>query len=64
MHHDPIATKGLIFVYDQHMSAGEALLLRWSMLTPSGDIAGRGADIIHQDTHSRVETAYMFTGVN
>jgi hypothetical protein len=64
VHDDNIAGKGLRFTYDQHIQAGEALLLRWSMLTPSGDAVGRGADVIFRNPDGRVETAYMFMGVN
>ncbi|MGH3429296.1 MAG: hypothetical protein ACRDQZ_17305 [Mycobacteriales bacterium] len=64
VHEDNIVGKGLRFTYDQHLQAGDALLLRWSMLAPSGDSIGRGVDVIFRDPEGRVETVYMFMGVN
>lgn len=64
VHDDLIAGKGLTFTYDQAVEAGDALLLRWSMLTPAGDIAGRGADIVFRDANGRATTVYMFMGIN
>jgi hypothetical protein len=64
VHDDMIAGKGLVFVYDQHAEAGDCLLLRWSLLAPSGDVAGRGVDLVFRDAEGRAETVYMFTGVN
>lgn len=64
VHDDLIADKGLRFTYDQHIQANDALLLRWSMLTPSGQAAGRGVDLLFRDPNGRVTTAYMFMGVN
>lgn len=63
VHDDLIADKHLIFTYDQAVEAGDALLLRWSMLTPTGDVAGRGADVVFRDTDGRATTAYMFMGI-
>lgn len=64
VHDDLIAGKGLTFTYDQHVDSGDSLLLRWSMLTPSGDVVGRGVDIIFRNAEGRVRTVYMFMGVN
>ncbi len=64
VHDDLIAGKGLTFTYDQHIQAGEALLLRWSMLTPAGETVGRGADVVFRDSGGHIETVYMFMGVN
>lgn len=46
------------------MQSGEALLLRWSMRAPSGDVVGRGADVVLRDADGRIETVYMFMGVD
>lgn len=64
VHDDLITGKGLSFSYDQSVEAGDALLLRWSMRVPSGDIVGRGADIVFRDPTGRATVAYMFMGVN
>jgi hypothetical protein len=64
VHDDMIAGKGLVFAYDQHAEAGDCLLLRWSMLAPSGDVVGRGVDLVFRDAEGRAETVYMFMGVN
>lgn len=64
VHDDLIAGKGLVFVYDQHAEAGDSLLLRWSMLAPSGDVVGRGADLVFRDAEGRANAVYMFMGVN
>jgi hypothetical protein len=59
-----IAGRGLRFAYDQHAEAGEALLLRWSMLAPDGSVAGRGVDMVFRDADGLVETVYMFMGID
>lgn len=64
VHDDLIAGKRLTFTYDQALTAGEALLLRWSMRAPTGDVVGRGVDVVHRDAEGRAETVYMFTGVS
>lgn len=64
VHEENIAAKGLRFAYDQAIEAGDALMLRSSILAPSGDVVSRGADIIFRGPRGRVETAYMFMGVN
>jgi hypothetical protein len=64
VHEENIAGKGLRFVYDQQAEAGDALLLRWSMLTPDGGTAGRGVDMVFRDADGRVTTVYMFMGVD
>jgi len=64
VHEQNIVGRGLRFRYDQHAEAGDALLLRWSMLTPNGGVAGRGADLLFRDADGRVQTVYMFMGIN
>ena len=64
VHNDRIAGQGLTFSYDQHVESGDALLLRWSMTAPNGDIVGRGVDIIFRNTDGKVVNAHMFMGVN
>lgn len=64
VHDDLIAGKGLTFAYDQAVLSGDALPLRWSVLTPAGDRAGRGVDLVFRDEDGRVTTAYMFMGVD
>jgi hypothetical protein len=59
-----IAGKGLRFVYDQRLEAGEALLLRWSMLTPDGEAVGRGVETLFRGGDGKVRTAYVFLGVD
>jgi len=46
------------------MESGDALLLRWSMTAPSGDVVGRGVDTVFRDVDGKVTRAYMFMGVN
>lgn len=64
VHDDMIAGKGLAFVYDQHIESGDSLLLRWSMVAPSGEVVGRGVDVVFRDAEGRVQAAYMYMGVN
>ena len=64
VHDDLIVGKGLTFRYDQRLKSGDALLLRWSMTTPGGDVVGRGVDTIFRDVDGKVTRAYMFMGVN
>ena len=64
VHNDRIAGNGLTFSYDQRMESGDALLLRWSMTAPSGEVAGRGVDTVFRDVDGKVTCAYMFMGVN
>lgn len=64
VHDDMIAAKGLTFAYDQQVEAGDALLLRWSMLSPSGDVVGRGVDLVFRDPEGRAEAVYLFMGVD
>ena len=64
VHNDRIAGNGLTFSYDQRMESGDALLLRWSMTAPSGEVAGRGVDTVFRDVDGKVTRAYMFMGVN
>lgn len=46
------------------MKRGETLILRWSMLNPSGQAVARVADVVFRDTEGHIETVYLFTGVN
>jgi hypothetical protein len=64
VHDQNIVGRGLSFVYDQHAEADDALLLRWSMLTPDGGVAGRGVDVVFRDAHGLVQTVYMFMGID
>lgn len=64
VHDDLIAGKGLTFAYDHAVENGDALLLRWSILTPGGDVAGRGVDVVFRDAPGRAATVYMFMGIN
>ena len=64
VHNDLIANKGLTFSYDQRAESGDALLLRWSMTAPNGDVVGRGVDTGFRNTDGKVVNAYMFMGVN
>ncbi|RRD48440.1 nuclear transport factor 2 family protein [Arachnia propionica] len=64
VHDDMIATKGLRFVYDQEVVSGDATLLRWSMLAPDGDVAGRGVDIVFHNTQGQVTAVHMFMGID
>ncbi|MFX0577953.1 nuclear transport factor 2 family protein [Nocardia nepalensis] len=64
VHEENIAGKGLTFTYDQDIESGDALLLRWSMLTPRGETVGRGVDVVFRDPNGLVKTVYMFMGVN
>ncbi|MGY4643319.1 nuclear transport factor 2 family protein [Cellulomonas sp. URHB0016] len=64
VHGDLIAGKGLAFSYDQHVESGDALLLRWSMLAPSGDVVARGVDTVFRRADGSVQKVYMFMGVS
>jgi hypothetical protein len=64
VHEQNIVGRGLRFVYDQHMEADDALLLRWSMLAPDGAVVGRGVDVVFRDTDGLVQTVYMFMGID
>lgn len=64
VHDDMISARRLTFSYDQQLEADDALLLRWSMTAPSGEVVGRGADVVFRDSEGRVERAYMFMGVS
>ena len=64
VHDDLIVGKGLTFSYDQRLKSGDALLLRWSMTAPNGDVVGRGVDTVFRDSDGKVTRAYMFMGVN
>ena len=64
VHIDRIAGQGLTFSYDQHLESGDAILLRWSMTAPNGEVIGRGVDTVFRDTDGKVTSAYMFMGVN
>lgn len=64
VHDDLIAGKGLRFSYDQQLESGDALLLRWSMAAPNGEVVGRGVDTVFRDSNGQINRAYMFMGVN
>ena len=64
VHDELIAGKGLVFSYDQHVESGGALLLRWSMTAPGGEVVGRGADVIFRGEDGLISSVHMFMGVN
>jgi len=64
VHEQNIAERGLRFVYDQDAEADDALLLRWSMLTPDGSAVGRGVDVVFREADGLVQTVYMFMGID
>jgi hypothetical protein len=64
VHEQNIAGRGMRFQYDQHAEAGDALLLRWSMLAPDGSVVGRGVDLVFRGPDGRVQTLYMFMGIS
>jgi len=64
VHEQNIAERGLRFVYDQHEEADDALLLRWSMITPDGSTVGRGVDLVFRDADGLIQTVYMVMGIN
>lgn len=59
-----IAANGLRFTYDQRIDAGDAILLRWSMLTPDGTAVDRGIEILFRGQDGKIHTDYLFMGVN
>ncbi len=59
-----IVERGMRFVYDQQFEAADALVLRWSMLTADGQVAGRGVDVVFRDAAGRAQTVYMVMGVD
>lgn len=60
---EQIAKNGVRFTYDQHIEAGDALLLRWSIVAPNDQVVNRGADLLFRDADGLVTTVYMFMGV-
>ncbi|PZS36671.1 MAG: polyketide cyclase [Pseudonocardiales bacterium] len=64
VHEQNIAGRGLRFVYDQDVEADDALLLRWSMLASDDSAVGRGVDVVFRDADGRVQTVYMFMGID
>ncbi len=64
VHDDLIVGKGLTFRYDQHLTSGDTLLLRWSMTAPNGTVVGRGVDTVERDDAGRATTVRMFMGVD
>lgn len=64
VHDDLIAGKGLVFSYDQAVTADDALLLRWSMTAPDGSVVGRGVDVVQREDTGRIASVHMFMGVN
>jgi hypothetical protein len=59
-----IIERDLRFAYDQRVEAGDALLLRSSVLAPDGSVVGRGADVVFRDADGLVRTVYMFMGID
>lgn len=64
VHDELITGKGLAFSYDQHVESGDALLLRWSMTAPNGEVVGRGADVISRGEDALISSVHMFMGVD
>ncbi|MFD5601269.1 nuclear transport factor 2 family protein [Leucobacter sp. NPDC058333] len=64
VHDDLIASKGLTFAYDQQVECVDTVLLRWSMLAPTGDVVGRGIDTVTFTADGLIESVHMFMGVN
>jgi hypothetical protein len=64
VHEQNIVERGLRFTYDQHVEAGEALLLRSSVRAPDGSVVGRGVDVLFRGADGLVHTAYMFMGID
>jgi SnoaL-like domain len=64
VHDEQIVGKGLGFSYDQHVESGDSLLLRWSMTAPTGQVVGRGVDVILFDADGSISSVYMFMGVD
>ena len=58
-----IAANGLQFTYDQRIDAGDAILLRWSMLTPDGTAVDRGVEVILRAADGKIHTDYLFMSV-
>jgi hypothetical protein len=59
-----IVEKGLTFRYDQRLEADDSLMLRWSIATPAGEVVGRGLEVLFRGEDGKVETAYVFLGVD
>lgn len=59
VHDDLIADTGVAFTYDQHIESGDCLLLRWSMLAPSGDVVGRGVDLVFRNADGRADGLHV-----
>lgn len=57
------ALKNLEFVYDQQIESGDALLLRWSMFSPTGELVKRGVNIVFRDVQGRASRVHMFMDV-
>jgi len=64
VHDDLIAAKGLAFSYDQEVTSGATLLLRWSMTASTGAVVGRGVDTVTFTADGAIATVHMFMGVN
>ena len=58
------ALKDLDFVYDQQIESGDALLLRWSMSTPAGELVKRGVNIVFRNAQGCVSRVHMFMDVD
>lgn len=59
-----IAANGLQFTYDQRIDAGDAILLRWSMLTPDGAAVDRGVEVLFRGEDGKIHTDYLFMSVS
>ena len=59
-----IEANGLRFTYDQRVDAGDATVLRWSMLTPDGTAVDRGVEVLFCGEDGKIHTDYLFMSVS
>lgn len=64
VYQDNIAANGLQFTYDQRIDAGDAILLRWSMLTPDGAAVDRGVELLLRGQDGKIHTDYLFMSLS
>lgn len=60
---EAIEQNGLILDYVQQIDNEDAVLLASVMTAPSGNIVGKGADVIFRNAEGRVTAVYMFMGI-
>jgi len=59
-----IEANRLRFTYDQRVDAGDATVLRWSMLTPDGTAVDRGVEVLFCGEDGKIHTDYLFMSVS